>query len=214
MHATDASGGAIAWRPPRRRVKLAEESSMRVAGKSGSAIAISTGGPRRLKKEEAAMLYYTVTEGRANVLDRLNLRDRSTYGLDWMVLPASDARDAIRQWELYKAGTHPRQADLEAEAAQYRAATAGYAPPWEAERDAIAVDAAERLRAVETEQHALREAQADLDVVRQSLRRIVPPRTGTGRRPKRSASAPTKVSADKRGATKSRAPAKRRGRRA
>ena len=109
------------------------------------------------------MQYYVVTEGRANALDRLKLRDRSTYGLDWMVFDASSAGDGIRQWNLYKAGTHPRQAELEAEAAQYRAATSGYAPAWEAEREAIAVEAAERLRAVEAEQRLLREKQADLE---------------------------------------------------
>lgn len=98
------------------------------------------------------MQYYVVTEGRANVLDRLRLRDRSTYGLDWMVYDAGSAGEGIRQWNLYKAGTHPQQAELEAEGAQYRAATSGYAPAWKAEREAIAVEAAGRLRAVEAEQ--------------------------------------------------------------
>jgi hypothetical protein len=41
------------------------------------------------------MMYYAVTEGRANALDRLNLRDRSTYGLDWMVFYASSNADAL-----------------------------------------------------------------------------------------------------------------------
>jgi hypothetical protein len=162
------------------------------------------------RKGKKTMLYYTVTEGRANVLDRMNLRDRSTYGLDWMVLSASAARDALRQWELYKAGTHPRQDDLEAEAAQYRAGTAGYAPAWEAERDAIAVEASERLRAVESEQTALREAQADLEVVRRHLRRIARPGPGTRPRPSRSASASPEAPASARGPKQSRAPAKRR----
>jgi hypothetical protein len=131
-----------------------------------------------------------------------------------MVLYASSARDALHQWELYKAGSHTRQVDLEAEATQYRGGTAGYTPAWEAERDAMAVDAEERLRAVETEQRALREAQAELDVVGHSLRRLARPRSGTRRRPRRSASASPKAKGNKRGATKSRAPAKRRGRRA
>jgi hypothetical protein len=71
--------------------------------------------------------YYTVTEGRANRLDRLRLRDRSTYGLDWIVLYATSNADAIRQWEQFKSGGHLRQDELEAEAAQYRAASQGYA---------------------------------------------------------------------------------------
>ena len=138
------------------------------------------------------MQYYVVTEGRANVLDRLRLRDRSTYGLDWMVFDASSADDGIRQWSLYKAGTHPRQAELESEAAQYRTATSGYAPAWEAEREVIAVEAAERLRAVEAEQRLLREKQADLDVVRRSLRRIAAAApTRTRRRPASSSSKET-----------------------
>jgi hypothetical protein len=49
-------------------------------------------------------LYYTVTEGRARALDRLNLRDRATHGLDWIVLEATNARDAVRQWRLFKLG--------------------------------------------------------------------------------------------------------------
>ena len=99
------------------------------------------------------MRYYTVTEGRANRLDLLRLRDRSTYGLNWMVLYASSDPDAIRQWEQFKSGTHLRQAELEAEAAEYRAASQGYAPPWQAEREVVAAEAAERVRA---EQVALR----------------------------------------------------------
>jgi hypothetical protein len=43
------------------------------------------------------MLYYVVTEGRARTLDRLNLRDRATYGLDWMVFYASSPPDSLRQ---------------------------------------------------------------------------------------------------------------------
>ncbi len=168
------------------------------------------------------MLYYVVTEGRANILDRLNLRNRSTYGLDWMVFYASTARDSVRQWTLYKAGTHPRQADLEAEAAGYRAATAGYAPAWEAEREVIAVDAADRLHAVETEQGVLSDAQADLDAPRKGLRRIAAaapdplrPRrrsSSASPRPKQTGRRRTKAKADTRGPTKNRAPATRRRR--
>jgi hypothetical protein len=168
--------------------------------------------------KEKAMMYYAVTEDRANALDRLNLRDRSRYGLDWMVFYASSARDAVRQWTLYKVGTHPRQADLEAEAAKYRAATAGYAPAWEAEREAIAVDAADRLRAVETEQGVLSNAQADLDVLRKGLQRIAAaapdPLRPRRRRPSSASPRPeqtgrhrTKAKADTRGPTMNGAPA-------
>ena len=118
------------------------------------------------------MQYYTVTEGRANRLDLLRLRDRSTYGLDWMVFYASSNPDAIRQWEQFKSGAHLRQAELEAEAARYRAAAQGYAPPWQAEREVVAAEAADRVRA---EQSVLRERAADLDAVRQELEEIAAP---------------------------------------
>ena len=163
------------------------------------------------------MQYYVVTEGRANVLDRLRLRDRSTYGLDWMVFDAGSAGEGIRQWNLYKAGTHPQQAELEAEGAQYRAATSGYAPAWKAEREAIAVEAAGRLRAVEAEQRLLREKQAD----RRSLRRVAaaaPTPTRTRRRAVASSSKeaprrPKRAKIAKRSATKARVRARPRRRR-
>jgi hypothetical protein len=122
--------------------------------------------------------YYTVTEGRANRLDQLQLRNRSTYGLDWMVFYASSDADALRQWEQLKSGTHLRQAELEAEAARYRAAAHGYAPPWQAEREVVAAEAVERVRA---EQRALRARVADLDAVRQDLEEIARPATGSRR---------------------------------
>jgi hypothetical protein len=161
-----------------------------------------------------AMMYYTVTEGRANVLDRLNLRDRSTYGLDWIVLPATSAPDAVRQWRLYKAGTHPQHPELEAEAAQYRMATAGYAPVWQAERDVIAAEAAERLRDVKAQQKALRMAHAELEVVRRDLQRIAGTVT-RGRPSARSRRRPavpprSKARAPRRGAGTTRVTAKRR----
>ena len=118
------------------------------------------------------MQYYVVTEGRANRLDQLRLRDRSTYGLDWMVFYASSNPDAIRQWEQFKSGAHLRQAELEAEAARYRAAAHGYAPPWQAEREVVAAEAAERVRA---EQSALRTREAVLDAVRQDLEETATP---------------------------------------
>ena len=158
------------------------------------------------------MQYYVVTEGRANVLDRLRLRDRSTYGLDWMVFDAGSAGEGIRQRNLYKAGTHPQQAELEAEGAQYRAATSGYAPAWKAEREAIAVEAAGRLRAVEAEQRLLREKQAD----RRSLRRVAaaaPTPTRTRRRVVASSSKEARAKIAKRSATKARVRARPRRRR-
>jgi hypothetical protein len=118
------------------------------------------------------MQYYVVTEGRANRLDQLRLRDRSTYGLDWMVFYASSAPDGIRQWEQFKAGTHLHQAELEDQAAKYRVATQGYAPPWQAEREVVAAEAAERIRA---EQSVLRARAADLDAVRHDLEAIATP---------------------------------------
>jgi hypothetical protein len=155
-----------------------------------------------------AVRYYTVTEGRANRLDQLRLRDRSTYGLDWIVVYATSNPDAIRQWEQFKSGTHLRQADLEAEAAQYRAASLGYAPPWQAEREVVAAEAAERVRA---EQSALRERQAALDVVSQDLQQIaaaapapVRPRRRAAASSKPAQRTPTSAKPTKRGARKTR----------
>ena len=131
------------------------------------------------------MRYYTVTEGRANRLDLLRLRDRSTYGLDWMVFYASSNPDALRQWEQFKSGAHLRQAELEAEAARYRVATHGYAPPWQAEREVVAAEATERVRA---EQSALRAREKELDAVRQDLEETATPAPAI--RPRRRAATP------------------------
>ena len=133
------------------------------------------------------MQYYTVTEGRSNRLDLLRLRDRSMYGLDWMVFYASSNPDAIRQWEQFKSGAHLRQAELEAEAAQYRATAHGYAPPWQAEREVVAAEAAGRVRA---EQSALRAREAALDAVRQDLEETATPAPSI--RPRRRAATPSK----------------------
>ena len=135
------------------------------------------------------MQYYTVTEGRANRLDLLRLRDRSTYGLDWMVFYASSNPDAIRQWEQFKSGAHLRQAELEAEAAQYRATAHGYAPPWQAEREVVAAEAVDRVRA---EQRVLREREADLNAVRQNLEAIAAPAPAAIRPRRRAATSSTK----------------------
>ena len=133
------------------------------------------------------MQYYTVTEGRANRLDLLRLRDRSTYGLDWMVFYASSNPDALRQWEQFRAGAHLRQAELEAEATRYRAVAQGYAPPWQAEREVVAAEAAKRVRA---EQSVLRAREAELDAVRQDLEEIATPAPSV--RPRRRAATPSK----------------------
>jgi hypothetical protein len=117
------------------------------------------------------MLYYVVTEGRARKLDRINLRDRATYGLDWMVFPANGARDAVRQWGLFKAGRHPRQGELELEVSQFRASEPGYDPVWEAETEAIASQAAQSLEAVEARRDALEHEQAELADVQETLKR-------------------------------------------
>jgi hypothetical protein len=135
------------------------------------------------------MQYYVVTEGRANRLDLLQLRDRTTYGLDWMVFYASSAADGIRQWEQFKAGTHLRQDELEDHAAKYRVAAKGYAPPWQAEREVVAAEAADRVRA---EQSILREKAAALDAVRQDLEAIAAPAPAAIRPRRRAATSSTK----------------------
>jgi hypothetical protein len=135
------------------------------------------------------MQYYVVTEGRANRLDLLQLRDRSTYGLDWMVFYASSAADGIRQWEQFKSGTHLRQDELEDQAARYRVATKGYAPPWQAEREVVAAEAADRVRA---EQSALRERAAGLEAVRQDLEEIAAPAPASVRPRRRAATSSKK----------------------
>ena len=116
------------------------------------------------------MLYYVVAEGRARKLDRLNVRDRSTYGLDWMVFYASSARDALRQWEQFKAGTHIGQDDLEMEAARYRESRPGYVPGWEAESEAVASKATETLEDVEARLRVLDSERERLITLRDELR--------------------------------------------
>jgi hypothetical protein len=125
--------------------------------------------------KEDALLYYTVTEGRARTLDRLNLRDRATYGLDWMVFEATSAADAVRQWNRFKAGNHVRQAELELEASSYRTAVPGYAVPWEAESEAVGLHAASELPAINARREALREEQTELDQTRRTLLRLAKP---------------------------------------
>jgi hypothetical protein len=136
------------------------------------------------------MLYYTVTEGRARALDRLNLRDRATYGVDWMVFEATSAADAVRQWNRFKAGNHVRQAELELEASSYRTGIPGYAAPWEADSEAVGLRAAAELPSIEARSEALREAQAELDRTRRTLIRLAKPAaeaagSATSKRPQR-----------------------------
>lgn len=121
------------------------------------------------------MLYYTVTEGRARTLDRLNLRDRATYGLDWMVFEATSAADAVRQWNRFKAGNHVRQAELELEASSYRTGVSGYAAPWEAESEAVGLRAASELPVIDARREALFEERAELDQTRRTRRRLAKP---------------------------------------
>jgi hypothetical protein len=146
------------------------------------------------------MLYYTVTEGRARALDRLNLRDRATYGVDWMVFEATSAADAVRQWNRFKAGNHVRQAELELEASSYRTAIPGYAAPWEAESEAVGLRAASELPAINARREMLREEQAELDQARRALHRLAQPAAEAAgratskrrRRPRAKPSKPTK----------------------
>ena len=84
---------------------------------------------------------------------------------------------------------HSKQAEIEAEASQYRAATAGFAPPWQAEREVVAAEAADRVRA---EQSILREKAAALDAVRQDLEAIAAPAPAAIRPRRRAATSSTK----------------------
>jgi hypothetical protein len=116
------------------------------------------------------VLYYVVAEGRARRLDRLNLRDRATYGLDWMVFYASSARDALRQWEQFKAGTHIGQKDLELEAARYQERRPGFVAAWEAESQAVASKATLTLEDVEARLRELESERERLIGLRDELR--------------------------------------------
>jgi hypothetical protein len=114
-------------------------------------------------------MYYVVTEGRARVLDRMNLIDRSTYGIDWMVLDATNSRDAVRQWNVFKAGTHARQAELELEAAKYRSRVPDYLPAWQAESEIVSLEIDETLDTVKTKRQELDQLRGRLEVAKDSL---------------------------------------------
>ena len=145
-------------------------------------------------------MYCVVTEGRARMLDRLNLRDRSTYGVDWMVIKAASARDAVRQWNLFKAGSHPVQGRLEFEAARYRTSTPGYTPAWEAESQVVSSDIAEPLDAVEDRQRALAALQGELSQIpgTPASRASRPRRSPAGRRRRRVPGASKRATGSKR----------------
>jgi len=132
-------------------------------------------------------MYYAVTEGRARTLDRLDLRDRSTYGVDWIVLDAPSGRDALRQWRLFKAGTHPAQAELELEAARYQARAPGCVPAWEADRDMVSSAIARTVEAVDERRQELGRMQGELTQLRDALLETVPRRRRAGRRRRRAA---------------------------
>jgi hypothetical protein len=129
-------------------------------------------------------MYYTVTQGRARTLERLNLLDRSTYGIDWIVLDASTARDALRQWGSFKAGTHPFQGALELEVARYRTNAPGYLPAWAAESAIVSSDIDRTLGAVDAQRRELEELQAHLDDIRSAVLGDLAPRA-PARRPRR-----------------------------
>jgi hypothetical protein len=126
-------------------------------------------------------MYYTVTQGRARLLERLNLLDRSTYGFDWIVLDTRTARDAVRQWGLFRAGTHPFQAELEAEVARYRRNVPGYVPAWEAESEIVSKDIDRTMDAVAEQRRELEYLQAELREMRDSVAGEVSRRRRPGR---------------------------------
>src|SRR5262245_56671535 len=114
-------------------------------------------------------MYYVVTEGRARMLDRVDLRDRASYGVDWIVLQASSSRDALRQWSLLKPGIHPTQGEIELETERYRTDTPGFLPIWEAERLAVSSKIERTLDEVQERQRELAGLQDRLSLMRSTL---------------------------------------------
>src|SRR5262249_28332898 len=99
----------------------------------------------------------------------------------------TSARDAVRQWNLFKAGTHPGQGRLELEAARYRTSAPGYTSAWEAESQIISSDIAETLDAVKERQRELAVLQGELSqlqgtVAGRAARRRRPPARRRARR--------------------------------
>jgi hypothetical protein len=145
-------------------------------------------------------MYYTVTQGRARQLDRLNLLDRATYGFDWMVLDARSAREAVRQWGLFKAGTHPFQGALEAEVARYRRNALGYVPAWRAESAIVSSDIEQTLDAVAAQRRELDLLQAELREMRDTVGPAAVPRHRPGRSRRRSVRRGTRPTSGRRAA--------------
>jgi hypothetical protein len=142
-------------------------------------------------------MYYVVTEGRARMLDRIDLRDRATYGVDWIVIQAASARDAIRQWGLLKAGVHPTQAEIELETERYRMGTPGYLPVWESESLAVSSKIEQTLGEVQERQRELAGLQDRLEAMRGTLlaypgRRRAPEPAQRGRRRATRSKGPTR----------------------
>jgi hypothetical protein len=145
-------------------------------------------------------MYYTVTQGRARVLDRLNLLDRATYGFDWIVLDAKNSREAVRQWGSFKAGTHPFQAELEAEVARYRRNAPGYVPAWEAESEIVSTDIDRTLDAVAEQRRELEFLQAELREMRSTVDGVAARRRRPGRARRRSVKRRTRPASGRRAA--------------
>jgi hypothetical protein len=145
-------------------------------------------------------MYYTVTQGRARLLDRLNLLDRATYGFDWMVLDARSSREAVRQWGLFKAGTHPFQAELEAEVAHYRRNAFGYVPAWEAESDIVSTDIDRTLDVVAEQRQELDHLQAELRDMRDTVDAVAAPRRRRARSRRRTVKRGARPSSGRRAA--------------
>jgi hypothetical protein len=140
-------------------------------------------------------MYYAVTQGRARGLDRLNLRDRSTYGIDWMVLDATSARDAVRQWQTFKAGVHPFQGDLELGAARYRANAPEYQAAREAESEIVSSDIEGTLQEVDERRRELDQLRGRLEDVRKALLGSSRRGGGGGRARRKSRAGPPRASA-------------------
>jgi hypothetical protein len=103
-----------------------------------------------------------------------------------MVLDARSSREAVRQWGLFKAGTHPFQAELESEVARYRRNALGYVPAWEAESEIVSTDIDRTLDVVAEQRRQLDDLQAELremrDTVAAPRRRKTPKRRRTIKR--------------------------------
>jgi hypothetical protein len=66
------------------------------------------------------MQTYVVWEGEVAPIDRENLPPRSSYGLDWIAVEATDPDDALYQSWQFDNDTHPAITELELFASMYR----------------------------------------------------------------------------------------------